>query len=107
MARFSRMEVVVKMQETGMVPVFYNPDIDVCKKVVKACYDGGSRIFEFTNRGDFAHEVFSELNKYAIKNPRIYPPETDKCSNSLYSKRYNGLDLRLLQEKYKKKNTDC
>jgi 2-dehydro-3-deoxyphosphogluconate aldolase / (4S)-4-hydroxy-2-oxoglutarate aldolase len=68
MARFSRMEVVVKMQETGMVPVFYNPDIDVCKKVVKACYDGGSRIFEFTNRGDFAHEVFSELNKYAIKN---------------------------------------
>jgi 2-dehydro-3-deoxyphosphogluconate aldolase/(4S)-4-hydroxy-2-oxoglutarate aldolase len=39
----------------------------LCKKVLKACYDGGARILEFTNRGDFAHEVFQELNKYALK----------------------------------------
>ena len=43
---------------TGMVPVFYNPDPEVAKQVVKACYDGGVRAFEFTNRGDFALEVF-------------------------------------------------
>lgn len=48
-----------------MVPVFYNADIQVCKDVVKACYDGGVRAFEFTNRGDFAHEVFGELVKWA------------------------------------------
>lgn len=67
MARFSRIEVAIKMKETGMIPVFYNADIAICKQVAKACYDGGVRVFEFTNRGDFAHEVFSELNKYAIK----------------------------------------
>lgn len=67
MARFSRIEVAIKMKETGMVPVFYNADIEVCKKVLKACYEGGVRVFEFTNRGDFAHEVFAELNKYAAK----------------------------------------
>ncbi len=67
MARFSRIQVAQKMKETGMVPVFYHPDLETCKKVVKACYDGGVRVFEFTNRGDFAHEIFSELNKYAIK----------------------------------------
>lgn len=67
MARFSRIEVVLKMKETGMVPVFFNKDLDVCKEVIKACYEGGVRVFEFTNRGDFAHEVFSELNKYAEK----------------------------------------
>jgi 2-dehydro-3-deoxyphosphogluconate aldolase/(4S)-4-hydroxy-2-oxoglutarate aldolase len=67
MARFSRIEVALKMKETGMVPVFYNADIEVCKKVLKACYEGGVRVFEFTNRGDFAHEVFTELNKYAAK----------------------------------------
>jgi 2-dehydro-3-deoxyphosphogluconate aldolase/(4S)-4-hydroxy-2-oxoglutarate aldolase len=39
----------------------------VRKKVLKACYDGGARLMEFTARGDFAFEVFSELNKYAIK----------------------------------------
>lgn len=53
------------MKETGLVPVFYNADIEICKKVLKACHDGGVRVFEFTNRGDFAHEVFGELVKYA------------------------------------------
>lgn len=48
-----------------MVPVFYNKDIDVAKNVLKACYEGGVRLFEFTNRGDFAHEIFGELVKYA------------------------------------------
>ncbi len=55
------------MAETGLVPLFYHNDIDLCKQVLKACYDGGARILEFTNRGDFAHEVFQELNKYALK----------------------------------------
>lgn len=67
MARFTRIEVALKMKETGIVPVFYHADIEVCKSVVKACYDGGIRVFEFTNRGDFASLVFAELNKWAIK----------------------------------------
>lgn len=67
MARFTRIEVALKMKETGIVPVFYNADVEVCKSVVKACYDGGIRIFEFTNRGDFASVVFAELNKWTIK----------------------------------------
>lgn len=66
MAKYSRIDVVLAMQKTGMVPVFYNADIDIAKKTLKACYDGGVRVFEFTNRGDFAHEVFSELNHYAL-----------------------------------------
>ena len=48
-----------------MVPVFYNKDAQTAKMVLKACYDGGVRVFEFTNRGDFAHEVFAEIVKYA------------------------------------------
>jgi 2-dehydro-3-deoxyphosphogluconate aldolase/(4S)-4-hydroxy-2-oxoglutarate aldolase len=68
MARFTRIEVALKMKETGMVPVFYHKDSGVCKNVVKACYDGGVRVFEFTNRGDFATLVFAELNKWAIEN---------------------------------------
>ena len=67
MARFSRIEVALKMKETGMIPVFYHPDAETAKQVLKACYDGGVRVFEFTNRGDFAHEVFAELNKWAAK----------------------------------------
>lgn len=64
MARFTRIQVVSKMQETGMVPVFYHKDLEVCKNVLQACYAGGVRVFEFTNRGDYAHEVFAELNKF-------------------------------------------
>ncbi len=65
MARFDKIAVLEKMKTTGMVPVFYNSDPEVAKKVLKACYDGGVRAFEFTNRGDFAHEVFAQIVKYA------------------------------------------
>jgi len=68
MAQYSRIEVANVMKETGMVPLFYHPDVELGKKVLQACYDGGARLMEFTARGDFAFEVFSELNKYAIKN---------------------------------------
>lgn len=67
MAQFSRIEVASVMKENGMVPLFYHPDIDLGKNVLKACYDGGSRLMEFTARGDFAFEVFSQLNKYATE----------------------------------------
>ena len=66
MAQYSRIEVATVMKESGMVPLFYHPNIDLGKKVLKACYDGGARLLEFTARGDFAFEVFSALNKYAI-----------------------------------------
>ena len=67
MARFDKIAVLNKIGSTGMVPVFYHKDAEVAKKVVKACYEGGVRAFEFTNRGDFAHEVFAEVVKYAAK----------------------------------------
>lgn len=76
------------MQETGMVPLFYHSDIAVGKKVLMACYDGGARLMEFTARGDFAFEVFSELNKYALEElPGMIMGVgsiTDAASASLY-----------------------
>ncbi len=67
MARFDKIDVLAKMRITGIVPVFYHSNPEIAKQVVKACYDGGVRAFEFTNRGDFAHEVFAEVVKYAAK----------------------------------------
>jgi 2-dehydro-3-deoxyphosphogluconate aldolase/(4S)-4-hydroxy-2-oxoglutarate aldolase len=66
MAQFTRIEVATAMKETGMIPLFFSNDIELSKNVLKACYDGGARLMEFTARGDFAHEVFGELTKYAI-----------------------------------------
>jgi 2-dehydro-3-deoxyphosphogluconate aldolase/(4S)-4-hydroxy-2-oxoglutarate aldolase len=65
MSRFTRIEVVQKIAQTGVVPVFFHEDVEICKGVLEACYQGGIRVFEFTNRGDFAHEIFGELNKFA------------------------------------------
>lgn len=67
MAKFNKLQVLNRMEEAPMVPVFYHKDVETANKVVKACYDGGVRAFEFTNRGDFAHEVFAEVVKYAAK----------------------------------------
>lgn len=55
------------MKATGLVPVFYHKDPEVAKQVLKACYEGGIRVFEFANRGDFAQEVFAELEKFAAR----------------------------------------
>jgi len=66
MAQFRRLEVASVMKENGMVPLFFHSDAELAKKVLKACYDGGSRLMEFTSRGDFAFEVFGALNKYAL-----------------------------------------
>lgn len=67
MAKFSRLKVYQTMEDTGIIPVFYHSDIEVAKQVVNACYNGGVRLFEFTNRGDFAYQVFAELVKWADK----------------------------------------
>ena len=67
MARFTRIQVAQKMAEQGMVPLFYHPDLAVCKEVISACYRGGARLLEFTNRGEYAHEVFGKLNKFCAE----------------------------------------
>jgi 2-dehydro-3-deoxyphosphogluconate aldolase/(4S)-4-hydroxy-2-oxoglutarate aldolase len=65
MARFTRTEVCGTIFATGMLPIFYHKDPETIKNVVRACCKGGVRVFEFTNRGDFAHEVFADLVKWA------------------------------------------
>ena len=61
MSKFRKIETLSVISSTGVIPVFYNSDPELTKKVVKACYEGGIRAFEFTNRGDGAHIVFKEL----------------------------------------------
>ncbi len=67
MARFTRLQVLNTMLETGMVPVFYNADVEVAKKVAAAVMAGGCPLLEFTNRGDHAWEVFSELDRFCAR----------------------------------------
>ena len=67
MSGFKRLNVAMAMEETGLVPLFYHPDPQVCREVIAACHAGGARVFEFTNRGDFAHEVFADIRKWALK----------------------------------------
>ena len=88
MAKYSRIEVVTEMEKSGLVPLFYSPDINVAISLLKAIYDGGGRLLEFTNRGDFAHLIFQELNQYALENlPGMIlgvGSVTDAASASLY-----------------------
>ena len=67
MAKYTKLQTLAAIKETGMVPVFYHSDLQTAQHVLKACYDGGVRAFEFTNRGDFAQEIFGALVKYAAK----------------------------------------
>jgi len=65
MSRFRRLEVFRTILETGLVPIFYHPDGEVAREIVRACAAGGARVVEFTHRGDFAPDVFRELALWA------------------------------------------
>ncbi len=56
------------MDKTGMVPVFFHEDLALTRDVVHACYEGGLSIFEFTNRGKNALDVFAGLSDYCHKH---------------------------------------
>jgi len=72
MANYNRLSVLNTIVETGLIPVFYHRDVEVAKKIVAACVAGGARVAEFTNRGDFAPQVFSELSQHFAKaDPKV------------------------------------
>lgn len=72
MARHARLHVLNTIVETGLVPVFYQKDFETAKHIIDACLDGGVCVIEFTNRGDFAHDVFTALSKhYAAAQPDL------------------------------------
>jgi len=68
MARFARLKVLQTMVETGVIPVFYDSDVEVAKQVAAAVMAGGCPLLEFTNRGDHAWEVFSALERHCARN---------------------------------------
>ncbi len=61
MTQFSKDNILSLFADYRIIPVFYSADLDYTRSVCKACYDGGIRIFEFTNRGEDAQAVFAAL----------------------------------------------
>jgi len=61
MSQHSRLETLTRIKELGLVPIFNSHDISLARSIVKACYDGGATVVEFTNRGDRAIDIFRQL----------------------------------------------
>ena len=57
-------QIASLVQQTGFVPLFTHTDISICRNVLKASYNAGVRIFEFTNRNANSFDIFIELRKY-------------------------------------------
>jgi len=72
MAKFDRLTVLNTMVEQGVIPVFYHDDAEMTKKIIQACAAGGARLVEFTNRGDYAYQVFTEVNRFFnVSSPEV------------------------------------
>ncbi|QRR02542.1 bifunctional 4-hydroxy-2-oxoglutarate aldolase/2-dehydro-3-deoxy-phosphogluconate aldolase [Dyadobacter sandarakinus] len=56
--------ILILLNEVGILPLFYDADVEVAKEVINASYRGGARAFEFTNRGENAYNVFTALVAY-------------------------------------------
>lgn len=61
MARFDKNTTLAQVSATGLVPLFTHNDLDICLGVLRACYEAGVRVFEFTNRTENSFENFKEL----------------------------------------------
>lgn len=46
------------------IPLYTHTDVEVCKNVMRICYENGIRVFEFTNRNTNSFEIFIELKQY-------------------------------------------
>ena len=67
MARFTRLETLGTILDQGLVPVFYNPDVEKATKIIEALAEAGCRVAEMTNRGDRAYLVFRQLVQHFEK----------------------------------------
>lgn len=64
MSRYSRMQTLNAMYDSGLVVVFYHKEPEIVINTVRACAEGGARLIEFTNRGDAAIRVFTQLEDF-------------------------------------------
>src|SRR5436853_7158997 len=77
MARFFRLNVLNTMVGTGVVPVFYDPSIEVSKKVAAAC-DAG--------RGHFLRHLDAGVVKdghYARSDHRVQDVQSEKSRHRI------------------------
>ncbi|MHC5083571.1 MAG: beta/alpha barrel domain-containing protein, partial [Planctomycetota bacterium] len=70
MPQHTRLDVLTRIKKLGLVPIFFNPDLDTARSIVKTCHAAGATVVEFTNRGDRAMDVFREL---AVMRDRDMP----------------------------------
>jgi 2-dehydro-3-deoxyphosphogluconate aldolase / (4S)-4-hydroxy-2-oxoglutarate aldolase len=66
---YSKEEVLTRVREAGVVPLFSHNDVEVSCRVLEACYKGGMTVFEYTNRQTNSFEIFSQLVDYAKSLP--------------------------------------
>jgi 2-dehydro-3-deoxyphosphogluconate aldolase / (4S)-4-hydroxy-2-oxoglutarate aldolase len=67
MARFMRLEVINTLLDTGLIPLFYNAELETSIELASACARGGAKAIEFTNRGEMAYPVFTALVRHFAK----------------------------------------
>jgi 2-dehydro-3-deoxyphosphogluconate aldolase/(4S)-4-hydroxy-2-oxoglutarate aldolase len=68
-----RKAVLKRIIQSGIVPVFYHDDPEICKNVVKACYEAGIRVFEFAGIGSRSQEIYNMLGKLIQRDlPEMY-----------------------------------
>ena len=79
-----------------MVPVFYHADAATAMEVMKACYAGGVRVFEFTNRGAAAEAVFAALVPFAKKELPELVLGTGSISDARSARRFIRLGAEFI-----------
>jgi 2-dehydro-3-deoxyphosphogluconate aldolase / (4S)-4-hydroxy-2-oxoglutarate aldolase len=68
---FTKIEIFNEIKRTRIVPLFTHDDPTLAVEVLKAAYEGGIKVFEFTNRRKNSFEVFETLVKSRSQYPGL------------------------------------
>jgi len=63
-----RIEVLVSLTDTGVLPLFHTDDVDRATRIVGALREGGARAIEFTDRGPGAWTAFAALSSWSARH---------------------------------------
>jgi len=61
-------QILDKIRDIRLMPLFYHDDEGIALEVMKAVFEGGIKLLEFTNRGKNAFSVFKSLHEYKISH---------------------------------------
>jgi 2-dehydro-3-deoxyphosphogluconate aldolase/(4S)-4-hydroxy-2-oxoglutarate aldolase len=64
----TRTKIIEQIKACGLLPLYFHPDKELSLDILKALYEGGVRVVEYTNRGKEAFRNFEFMKQHTTQH---------------------------------------